>query len=455
MGAMILPQRAREQPQHVAPVEWNDPLAHGLVLSVQAGVNRGYDAVARRLPTVVGTKAVPSAGVLAAGFGAGLGGGTTDRITTALSGAFPASGRSYFVRARRNGSGGSGLGRLFDKTSGGTGQMLYWYGSNARLAYSFYAGSSERITAIPDTHLTAAVGETFGALVTHAQVGSTATINAWVNGVQVLFDVVVTGALSDAPAAALSIGNRADGVRGWDGLIECVHVWDRVLLPAEAAAISEGRRQLTRARPALVGGASVSAPLNLVGTDGEQHNIGGTGGIGQSQSVAGTTGVVANQGGTGNIGQVQSVSGAAGEAASWAGASNIEQVQNVAGAAGTLSNIAAVGSIRQMQSLVGAAGTQTNEAGADIITVDARPGPDSLDSTSGQQENIGGTGAIGQVLRLAGGGGAQANLASIGMLFLAGKACIYIDPGECRVYDSSGEARTYDVPAERRLLTLT
>jgi hypothetical protein len=214
-------------------------------LAVLPGVNRGLDAVTQRHPTtIVGTKVVSVGGGVAAGFGATFGAGTTDRMTTPLTGAFPATGRSYFFRARRNGAGGSSLGRLFDKTSGGSGQMMYWYGSQARLVYSLYMGGAERVTNIDGTNVTAAAGEWFDVLVTHLQVGSTATLNAWVNGTQVMVDTVLTGTFNDAAATAMSIGNRADGVRGWDGVIECAYVWDRILTGADAVALSANRYSL-------------------------------------------------------------------------------------------------------------------------------------------------------------------------------------------------------------------
>lgn len=250
--------------------------------------------------------------------------------------------------------------------------------------------------------------------------------------------------------------------------------------------------------------AGPGATLTPAGAAGEQANLAGTGGIGQVQGLTGAGGAQASEGDAGSIGQTQHIAGVAGEAANQAGTSGIGQAQHVAGAAGTQANTGAVGSIGQTQILSGTAGTQGNEAGVGAATVEAPPVPntsagapaqqeniggtgtisqvqqlaasageqaneagtggieiasppvpDTLVGASGQQGNIGGTGAIAQVLQLAGAEGTQANLASIGMLYLAGKACIYMDPGESRVYDFPGEARTYDVPAERRLLTLT
>jgi len=233
----------RYQPQGLLRIA-RTPLAVGLRLAMLPGVNRIYDAASAATGTALGVKQVAGLAGLSGGFGTAIGQSSTDRITVGLSGNYPTTGRSYFLRARRSGAGGGSLGRLFDKTSGGNGQFLMWYGARNSISYGFYTGGgTERNIDIPLTATTAAIGETFDLLVVHRDEGTQQSIDAYVSGGQVLAASVTAGANRDA-STALSIGNRADGVRGWDGLIECVYVWDRAISPDEAAALSANRYQL-------------------------------------------------------------------------------------------------------------------------------------------------------------------------------------------------------------------
>jgi len=232
----------RYQPQGKLQLNRQHALASALRLLSLPGVHRGFDAVAQQAATTVGVKMVSTPDGVVGGFGAALGAGSTDRITTGLVGDFPLTGRSYIFRFRRNGGGGGNLGRLFDKTSSGGGQFLMWYGSRAAISYGFYAGSStERNIDIPGTASTAAVGQDCILIVAHAYDGASSTINAYVNGQRVLNDSVVAGVLRDAPSVPLTIGNRAsDGARVWDGSIELAGVIDLVLSPDQATALSGG-----------------------------------------------------------------------------------------------------------------------------------------------------------------------------------------------------------------------
>ncbi|MDN4061304.1 hypothetical protein QPK31_24085 [Massilia sp. YIM B02769] len=236
----------RYQPQGKLQLNRQHTLAPALRLLSLPGVHRGFDAVAQQAATTVGVKVVSTPDGAVGGFGAAVGAGSTDRITTGLVGDFPLSGRSYIFRFRRNGGGGGNLGRLFDKTSSGGGQFLMWYGSRAAISYGFYAGSStERNIDIPGTATTAAVGQDCILIVAHAYDGASSTINAYVNGQRVLNDSVVAGVLRDAPSVPLTIGNRAsDGARVWDGSIEFAGVIDLVLSPDQATALSGGIYQV-------------------------------------------------------------------------------------------------------------------------------------------------------------------------------------------------------------------
>ncbi|MEW6023598.1 MAG: hypothetical protein AB1807_15830 [Pseudomonadota bacterium] len=235
----------RYQPQGKLQLNRQHALAPALRLLSLPGVHRGFDAVAQQAATTVGVKMLSTPDGVVGGFGAAVGAGSTDRVTTGLAGEFPLSGRSYIFRFRRNGSGGGGLGRLFDKTSGGSGQFAMWYASRASICYGFYTGSTERNIDIPGTATTAAPGQDCILIVTHAYDGATNTINGYTGGQRVLTDSVVAGALRDAPNTPFTIGNRAsDSARGWDGSIELAGVIDLVLSPDQATALSGGIYQV-------------------------------------------------------------------------------------------------------------------------------------------------------------------------------------------------------------------
>lgn len=234
----------RYQPQGLLRIDQGHPLAAGLRVAMLPGVNRAFDVGGMRSATPSGLKQVGGSLGMAAGFGSVLGAGTGDKIVTGLNGAFPANGRSYFFKARRNGAGGGNLGRLFDKTNGSTGQMLYWSSTSNALVVSFYAGGAEQTAPIAGSSTACAVGQDFDVLLVHSQVGSSAGFKAYLNGALIL-NTGITATINDAPTTPLTIGNRnSDNARGWDGLIECAYVWDRILSDGEAAQLSANRYQL-------------------------------------------------------------------------------------------------------------------------------------------------------------------------------------------------------------------
>lgn len=235
----------QNQPQGLLCVS-TSPLCNALKLAIMPGVNRSYDAATGRTNTPTGVKQVPFSSGITGGFGVTKGFGSTDKIVTGLSGAFPLTGRSYFFRVLRNGPGGGNLGRVFDKTNGSAGQMIYWSNGTGALVYSIYVGGAEQIFTIGSTGNTtaAAVGTEFDVLVTHRQVGTTAELRAYVNGVLVRA-LDITGTLTDSTTAAITLGNRTpDNARNWDGTIECAYVWDRILSQKEAEELSQNRYQV-------------------------------------------------------------------------------------------------------------------------------------------------------------------------------------------------------------------
>jgi hypothetical protein len=243
-----LQRKNSRQPQQAPRLDRSNPLTAGLAMLQVLGQHKGLDLARNVNNAFVGTKAVPYAGGLATGFGSTFGAGTTDRISTAFTGALV--NRSYFFTARRNGAGGGSLGRIFDKTNGSSGQFLYWTSGSTLLSYGFFLGGVEQVLQFPASTSATAVGVDFNLLLTHSVSGTTQTITAYLNGVQLAVTPPNTGTLTDAAATVLTIGNRAsDNVRNWDGLIGFAAVWDRIVSPSEALAISANPWQLLSAGP--------------------------------------------------------------------------------------------------------------------------------------------------------------------------------------------------------------
>lgn len=227
----------RYQPQGLLRIA-RTPLAAGSRLAILPGVGRAYDAISGQFSTITGTKPTSVGAATSAGFGAAQGSTTSDRVTTGLTGAHPVTGRSYFFRARRDGTGGGGLGRLFDKTAGATsGQFMNWSSTTGRLKYSYYSGTNTlRDVDIPGSDLACAPGEWFDVLATYTHEGGVHLVNVYVNGALAL-NTTLTAAMADNASAEFVIGNRSTVARVWDGLIECAYVWDRILSADDATAL--------------------------------------------------------------------------------------------------------------------------------------------------------------------------------------------------------------------------
>lgn len=235
----------RYQPQGLLRIDQGNSLSAGLRLAVLPGVNRVLDTASMLRLTPTGMKQSTLPGGLTAGFGTSVGVGTTDKIITSLTGAFPAStGRSYFFRFKRNSDGGGGLGRLFDKTNGATGQFLMWYRADGRINYGFYLNGGSTEVNIPVSG-SGGSSSPIDILVTHGFSNNIHTVQMYVNGVLSATDTSRTTALVDAASTYMTIGNRAsDNARNWDGQIECAYVWDRVLSDGEVAQVSANRYQI-------------------------------------------------------------------------------------------------------------------------------------------------------------------------------------------------------------------
>lgn len=229
------------QPQQSTPVISGGPFAANLSLAWYGGLAVREPARNSSL-TYTGTKLNPTANGWAAGFGATYGAGTTDRVATAFVG--PHSRRSYFFRVRRDGAGGGGFGRIFDKSNGNSGQILYVNDGSGQITYSEYYGASpaEIVLQTP----VPANGTWFDVCVTAEYDGTNRNVKLYVNGALKASVAEARSAFADADTTPISIGNRAsDSARVWDGVISSGFVWDgRILAEAEVRALTANPWQL-------------------------------------------------------------------------------------------------------------------------------------------------------------------------------------------------------------------
>lgn len=177
---------------------------------------------------------------MAKGFGATLGAGTTDRVTSALTA--HATQRTWHLIANRRASGGGGFGTLWRKNSGAAAHESFFH-NNAGSTYRFdvlWNGVQSGLWTVPQP-----AADTDVAITLTYDNGSTANVPA------IYFDGVAqtvtngtpapTGSLFTPAAEGYWVGNRSnDSARNWDGVLSEFAVWDRILAAAEIAALGEG-----------------------------------------------------------------------------------------------------------------------------------------------------------------------------------------------------------------------
>ena len=252
-------------------------LTADISMAVLPGVNPNWDAAGGQANTVTGTRQSAYHDGLSAGFGSS-GAANSDKIVTTLGGPMPFA-RTHFFRARRDGPGGGSLGRLFDKTNGTTGQYMYWWNSNNSLSYAFYGGSTTEASTRVGTTSATATGVWFDFAVTHVYEGGTHRVAVYLNGAQANSSTR-NSANTDAPNTVLTLGNRADGTRVWDGVIACAYSWDRELSGDEIASLSENPWQVFEAGEELEETPFVDKPDPSIGVDAPAAGVSATAGVG-------------------------------------------------------------------------------------------------------------------------------------------------------------------------------
>lgn len=172
------------------------------------------------------------------GFGGTLGVGSTDAITTRCTSNGTGQ-RSYSMWFKRNGDGGGGAGRLWEKRTAGA-QVDVCQATSVTLEFDRNRSggvAAWKTTAAPSTGVWHHLVITYDA---------SSTSNApifYVDG------IVAASSQVAAPVGTVNtntdpyvIGNRTnDNARNWDGLLSGFTIWDNILLsPSEVMAIYNG-----------------------------------------------------------------------------------------------------------------------------------------------------------------------------------------------------------------------
>jgi pectate lyase len=155
--------------------------------------------------------------------------GTNSKATTALTSHAPQ--RSYLLWANRQGSGGNGLGRLFDKRTSGGEVEAFYYDSPAgvyRYLRLWSGGTGSWTIPAPSANVWHHLAVVYDA--------SSPSNNPQIYVDGVSQPVTRTRAPSGTPltnADAYVVGNRGGGDRSWRGLLDEVRIYNRLLTASE------------------------------------------------------------------------------------------------------------------------------------------------------------------------------------------------------------------------------
>lgn len=219
------------QPQVPVGIDRGHPLARNLSAVIDAVT--GVNLLTQGRSTFTGTKLLTHTPGRVRGFGSTFGSGTTDNIVSSHS--TNKAVRSYFMWGWRNGDGGGGFGRMFDKQSGGTSTpLLHNVSGESRLYFSH--GFSGGIGQWGITYPTISTWYSIGVSYDNSSTSNDPSL--YLNGVPISVDLEVTpSGTANTSTDPFSIGNRtSDGIRSWDGMLGNLYVWDDILLPAAAFA---------------------------------------------------------------------------------------------------------------------------------------------------------------------------------------------------------------------------
>ena len=218
----------------------------------------------------------------ARGFGTTYGAGTTDAVqtgyTTAIGSTITISAWFY-----RNGAGGGSFGRIFDQNSATATQAVYIDDNTAALANTMsfnYGGSTAGHNG--KWHWTTPSSSAWHHLVVTFNGTGVNNPTVYIDGstVTATLDTTFTNP-GGQTTGNIMIGNRADGIRGWDGKLAEVGYWGAILTANEVKSLSKGISPF-KIRPASL--------LLYIPTNGYQASEPDWGPSRVTQTVTGTLG---------------------------------------------------------------------------------------------------------------------------------------------------------------------
>lgn len=254
------------QPDASTPIDRANPLSKNLSLAFIGGQSRIFNPATNGRNTVTGSKIQTTQGGQVSGFNTTYGTGTTDRIDTSLTA--DSQKRSWFARVYLSSYVNS---RIFD-----IGNNASAIGGNNLASVLVSCAYSGGQTPLYGYNPAPPLNTWVDLLITWDRSGTNLPI-VYTDGVEQ--GLTNTGTLPSGTytiqTTPLIIGNRADNARCLPGMVECAYVWDRILSPAEAVALTRNRYQLyqpiqrTIWVPAAAGGAftpSITEAITLADT---------------------------------------------------------------------------------------------------------------------------------------------------------------------------------------------
>lgn len=388
------------QPQGPVGVDWSNPIARNLSISVPLGgdTRNIVPGVSPQTASSGHKIAVSSIGLVSEFTG------TTDGIVHTFTA--PSSPITISAWIFASGVGGGAVCALTGPY-GGDNWWTHTLEVSATQIFSNTAAGGGTDASI--NYALPAVGRWYHAALV---VASATDRRLYVNGVLIGTSTVSRSFPAFAEARIGSIGGNWGGASKLVGLAADVNVWRRALVLPEIQFISGVQWPLLcDTSDALIfdmGAGGGAGSHTLTGANSTQSNTGTTASIAQAHALAGANSVQANTGGTGSIGSDITLAGAAGSSANTGSVGAIGQVHVLVGAASAQANGASTGTITQVHALAGANATQANVGstaalGETVIT---------LAGSAGSSANTGSVGAITQAHVLVGAASVQDNVAA-------------------------------------------
>lgn len=226
MGNILIKNNLRfsNKPESGTRIDFGHQLSYGLIgcwLINESGGSKIFNLARKTDDIVNGAAALTKFGF--------YGSGSTGKIASnSLSDGLN---RSYVVRSYRKGDGGSNFGRIFDYNA----TSHLFYNDSTNLTYSYgqhYSGGT-----VYFRYPRPAANLWVNSCVLYNGINKSARV--FENGIEktVTPSAAPFGA-EDALGTILTIGNRKDGTRGWDGYIGFLYIYNRLLTSVEAISIT-------------------------------------------------------------------------------------------------------------------------------------------------------------------------------------------------------------------------